>query len=343
MLSRMLNWSVVGCGVISENHLDAASKLDDVKIYAVCDIDPERALEKKEKYGAEKMFTDYKEMLKDPKIDVVSICTPSGLHAEIAIDAANAKKHIFCEKPMEITSDRMTAMIDTAERNNIKFGCVFQRRTYPEAVAVKKFIEEHDLGPIIFAEARLKYFRSQQYYDSADWRATWDMDGGGALMNQGVHGIDLLHWFVGDVANVYACCRTLARDIEVEDAAIAVLEFKNGAIGTIRGTTCVYPAQETQISLHFKTGTIILADSGVTVCEFEDKSLKIDDVKGIAGGVANDPSQKGVPSHSALARDLVDAIKEDRPTMIPPREARKSVDLILAIYESSKKRKVIVL
>ncbi|MEG2377928.1 MAG: Gfo/Idh/MocA family oxidoreductase, partial [Clostridia bacterium] len=249
-MKKTLGWAVIGCGTISKNHLDAVAKLTHTHLQAVCDIIPARAEEAAKEYGAVKCYTDYLEMLRDPDVDIVSICTPSGMHGDMAIACAAAGKHIFCEKPMDVTHEKMVAMERAARDAGVKFGCVFQRRTYPEALAVRKFIEEHDLGPIIFAEARLKYHRTQEYYDSGDWRATWDLDGGGALMNQGVHGVDLLHWLVGDVKSVYAICRTLAHDIKVEDAAIAVLEFENGAIGTIRGTTCVYPAQETQISLH---------------------------------------------------------------------------------------------
>lgn len=336
-MSKILNWAIIGCGIISESHLDAITSLKHTKLYAVCDVIAERAQEKLEKYHAQKLFTNYKELLSDPAVDVVSICTPSGMHAEMAIAAANAGKHIFCEKPMDVTAEKMTAMVDAVEKSGVKCGCVFQRRTYPEAVAVHKFIEEHDLGPIIFAEARLKYYRDQAYYDSGDWRATWELDGGGALMNQGVHGIDLLRWFVGDVKSVYAMCRTLARNIDVEDAAAAVVEFQNGAIGTIRGTTCVYPAQETQISLHFKKGTIIFGDAGVTQCEFLDPSIQMPPVTPFAANVAEDPSAIGAKSHLLLAEDLEDAILHDHIPLIPPREARKSVDLILAIYESSRK------
>ena len=272
---KQIHWAIIGCGIISQSHLDAVAALPDATIYAVCDVDAARAEEKRADFGAQKVYTDYHALLADPAVDVVSICTPSGMHAEMAIAAARAGKHIFCEKPMDVTAEKMSAMIDAIERAGVKCGCVFQRRTYPEARAVHDFIAQHDPGPVIFAEARLKYYRDQAYYDSGDWRATWELDGGGALMNQGVHGVDLLRWLAGDVESVSAQCRTLARNIDVEDAAAAVVCFKNGAIGTIRGTTCVYPAQETQISLHFKEGTIIFGDAGVTCCEFLDPALKI--------------------------------------------------------------------
>lgn len=340
---KQIHWAIIGCGVISQSHLDAVAALPDATIYAVCDVDAARAEKKRAEFGAQKVYTDYHALLADPAVDVVSICTPSGMHAEMAIAAARAGKHIFCEKPMDVTAEKMSAMIDAIERAGVKCGCVFQRRTYPEARAVHDFIAQHDLGPVIFAEARLKYYRDQAYYDSGDWRATWELDGGGALMNQGVHGVDLLRWLAGDVESVSAQCRTLARNIDVEDAAAAVVCFKNGAIGTIRGTTCVYPAQETQISLHFKEGTIIFGDAGVTCFEFLDPALKIPPVTSLNANVTADPTKIGALSHLALARDLADAIREDRAPLITPQEARKSVDLILAIYRSSREGRTITL
>ena len=340
-MDRILNWAVVGCGVISSNHLDAIEALPNARVYAVCDLDEEKAKKAQEKYHAEKIYLDYNCLVADPEVDVVSVCTPSGAHGEVAIAAAEHKKHLFVEKPLEVTGEKMTALIDAVERNNVKLECVFQRRTYPEAVAAKKFIEEHDLGPIIYAEARLKYYRSQEYYDSGDWRATWELDGGGALMNQGVHGVDLLHWFVGEPLNVYALCKTMAHDIQVEDAAAAIVEFKNGAIGVIRATTCVYPGEETEITLHFKEGTLAFGDKGITRCEFMDKSIVAPEVKPISFNIKADPAAIGSLTHLAQAQDLADAILNDRPTAVDPRDARKSVDLILGIYESSRTKKLV--
>lgn len=342
-MSKVLNWAVVGCGVISKNHLDAVAAIDNARVYAVCDIIEERAKKRQEEYGAEKVYTDYHELMEDPQVDVVSVCTPSGAHAEIAVAAARHHKHIFCEKPLEVTSEKISQIIDAAQENNVKLGCVFQRRTYPEAVAVREFLEQHDVGPVIYAEAKLKYWRSQEYYDSGEWRATWDMDGGGALMNQGVHGIDLLLWFVGNPKAVYAVCKTQSHDIPVEDASAAVVEFENGAIGVIRGTTCVYPGEATEIALHFKTGTIIFGDKGIVTCEFQDESLKMPPLKPFVANIKEDPTQIGALSHVVLAQDLVDSILNDRAPCIPPEDARRAVDLILSIYRSSNEQRRIEL
>ena len=154
---KQIHWAIIGSGVISQSHLDAVAALPDATIYAVCDVDAARAEKKRAEFGAQKVYTDYHALLADPAVDVVSICTPSGMHAEMAIAAARAGKHIFCEKPMDVTAEKMSAMIDAIERAGVKCGCVFQRRTYPEARAVHDFIAQHDLGPHLFGESRQQH------------------------------------------------------------------------------------------------------------------------------------------------------------------------------------------
>lgn len=342
-MQQVLNWAIVGCNVISDSHLAAVAALPNARVYAVCDIVEERARKKAQEYGADKVYTDYRALMEDPAVDVVSICTPSGLHGEIAVAAAEHHKHILCEKPLEITGEKMTQMIQAAERNQVKLGCVYQRRTYPENQVVHDFIRTHDLGPVIYAEARIKYFRDQAYYDSGGWRATWDMDGGGALMNQGVHGIDLLLWFMGEPKSVSAICKTQAHAIPVEDAAAAIVEFKNGAIGVIRGGTCMYPPESTCITLHFKTGTITVSDGAAPTCRFQDPSIRLPEVKTFREIVDGQAEKHTALSHRAQVADLAEAILTDRAPAITPADARRAVDLILAIYRASEAKKRIAL
>lgn len=339
---KQLNWAVIGCGVISKSHLEPVANSGKVKLYAVCDSNEAAASEVAEKFGCDKIYTDYRELLCDPEVDVVSVCTPSGMHGEMVIEAAKHKKHILCEKPMEITKEKIDAMIQAAKENGVKLGCVFQRRTYPEAVAARKFVEENNLGPIVYAEARAKYFRSREYYKSADWRATWELDGGGCLMNQGVHAIDLLCWMVGDVKSVFARCETLTHDIQVEDTASAVVEFTSGALGIIQGSTNTYPSQDTKITLYFENGTLWFGDEGIGG-EFSDPNLVIPELKSFESNVKEDPTAIGNMTHKVLVEDLADAILENRDPMISPEDGRKSVELILAIYESARKKQLITI
>lgn len=342
-VSRVVKWGIIGCGVISKLHCDALGVVDNAQLYAVCDIIEEKAKARAEEYGAKKIYTDYKEMLKDPEIECVSICTPSGMHGQMCKDAAAAGKHILCEKPMEITKEKMDDVIEFVEKSGVKMGCVFQRRCDPKFLAVKEAIDSGRFGKVILADAYLKYFRSQEYYNSGDWRATWELDGGGALMNQGVHGIDLLTWMAGDVESVFARCATQVRDIEVEDTAIASLKFKNGALGNIEGTTSVYPAQDTRIEIHCEKGSMIVSDKGILQWSIEGSDEQAPEIQTPVFKMKDDPTKLPGTSHVVPLGDMADAIINDRKPAVTPREARKAVDLILAIYQSSDEKREITL
>lgn len=336
-MSRTIRFGIVGCGVIAPFHAEAILATSGAELAAVCDIIGEKASSFASNYGVDKVYSDYARMLEDTEIDAVCICTPSGLHGEMAIGAARAGKHIFCEKPVEITRSKLDAMIEEVERCGVKMGCVFQRRTFPESIAVKKALNEGTFGKVILADAYLKYYRSPEYYRSAGWRATWELDGGGALMNQGVHGIDLVAWLAGDVESVLARTATQVHNIPVEDTAIAVIKYCNGALGAIEGTTSVYPAQSTRLEIHCEKGSVVLGDDGITQWAVKDRpEEKAPAIQGTGISAKDDPKKIANSSHFALMADFVDAIVNDRPPLIPPREARKAVDVILAIYESAK-------
>lgn len=339
-----IGFAIIGCGVIAPSHANAIVNNDRAILTAVCDIEEEKAKAFQEKYNVPHYYTDYREMLKREDIDVVCICTPSGMHGDMTIDAANAGKHVFCEKPLDITRDKMTQMIGACRENKVKLGCVFQRRLMKEAIETKKALEKGEFGKVVLADAYMKYYRSQEYYNSAGWRGTWELDGGGALMNQGVHGIDLIMWMAGDVKSVFARAETLARDIEVEDTALAILKFKDGAIGVIEGTTSVYPAQETRFEIHGEKGSVIFDDTGFKQWQVEGREGDLfPDIKSEKIGGSDDPAAISDSGHYALIDDMISAIHEDRDPMITGESARKAVDLILAIYESSKTGKEIFL
>lgn len=338
-MNKTLNFAIIGCGVIAPCHADAITNLIGARLYAVCDIIPEKAQSFAEKYGVEHVYIDYKEMLKNPEVDIVCVCTPSGLHGEMSIAAAEAGKHIVCEKPMEITNEKNQAIIDAVRRCGVKMQSIFQRRTMSAAIATKKAIEEGKLGKIVLASAYLKYYRDQAYYNSAGWRGTWELDGGGALMNQGVHGIDLLTWMVGEkVTSLVSKAGTLARDIEVEDTAVALLQFEGGGYGVIEGATTAYPGLETKFEIHGEYGTIIFTDSGIEKWEFLKEQVPMPGASEKLGG-ASDPTKISSAGHFILLKDLVDAINEDRETMIPPEEGKNAVAIIRAIYKSSQEKR----
>src|SRR5690606_25103593 len=270
--------------IIAKVHAEAIRRHPEAELAAVYDRTLAKARRLAEEYGAD-AYDDYREMLKRPDIDIVCVCTPSGKHAEGTIAAAEAGKHVLCEKPLEIDPKRMSEMIEACRRHGVKLGCVFQRRLMPAAEITRRALAEGRLGRLVMANAYLKYYRSQEYYDSGGWRGTWELDGGGCLMNQGVHGIDLLVHLAGDVESVFAYAGTLARGIEVEDTAVIALKFKNGAYGVIQGATSVYPGQETRFELHGDKGTIEFGDTGFkqwTFTGIEEPLPQVEDTLGLA-------------------------------------------------------------
>jgi len=208
------------------------------------------------------------------------------------------------------------------------------------AIITRKAIQEGKLGKLVLGDAYLKYYRSPEYYASAGWRGTWELDGGGALMNQGVHGIDLIQWMVGEVESVFAYTAPLIRDIEVEDTAVIVVKYKNGAFGVIQGTTSVYPGEETRFEIHGENGSIIFGDSGFKQWKFLDGDETIPQVGNSEGG-GSDPKAISDEGHYIFVDDMIKAVREDREPLVSGEEARKAVDLILAIYESSRTGKEI--
>lgn len=341
-MSEKIRFAIVGAGVISPFHAKAITGNPNAELVAIADVEEDKAKKLAADFQVADTYADYETMLKREDIDAVSVCVPSGMHAEVAIAAAEAGKHIFCEKPLDITVPKMDRMIQTARDRGVKLGVVYQRRTFPAAIATRKAIQEGKLGKLVLGDAYLKYYRSPEYYLSAGWRGTWELDGGGALMNQGVHGIDLIQWMVGDVESVYAHAAPLVRNIQVEDTAVAVLKYKNGAFGVIQGTTSVYPGMETRFEVHGEKGTIVFGDSGIKEWSFLDSDEKAPDVEGTlaASSSATNISADG---HSILVDDLIRAIREDRDPMITGEEASKAVKVILAIYESSRTGKEIKL
>ncbi len=338
-------WGIVGCGVIAPTHLKGINATPDAELVAVCDIDEEVGRKFAEENGGVAFYKHYKDMFEREDLDIVSVCTPSGLHAEVAIAAAQAGKHILCEKPIDITLENIDAMIEAADRAGVKLGVIFQRRTYESSKRIRDAIANNVLGQMVLGDVYLKYYRSQEYYDSAGWRGTWELDGGGALMNQGIHGIDLLIWVMGSpVKAVTARADHLVRDIEVEDTAVAILEYENGAYGVIEGTTSVYPGISTRMDLHGELGTIILEDQTIKMWKLigqeSDETAEQEQEK--AGG-ASDAKAIAATGHIFQVQDMIDAVREDRDPYVTGRSARNAVELILAIYKSAQERRTVEL
>ncbi|CAG7618864.1 Gfo/Idh/MocA family protein [Paenibacillus allorhizosphaerae] len=341
-MEKRTRFALVGAGVISTSHAKAITPNPRAELVAVCDVDKDKAQKLADTYDIPAVYQDFEEMLKRDDIDVVNICLPSGMHADFTVAAAQAGKHVLCEKPLDITKEKMDLMIGETRKRNVKLGVIYQRRTFPAAIATRKAIQEGKLGTMVLGDAYLKYYRSPEYYKSAGWRGTWALDGGGALMNQGVHGIDLIQWMMGDIHSVFAHSKALVRDIEVEDTAVAVVKYKNGAFGVIQGTTSVYPGQETRFEVHGERGSIIFGDSGFKQWKMLDSDETAPQVEGTASA-SSDPRNISSNGHFILVDDMIQAIMDDRDPMVTGEEARKAVSVILAIYESAREGKEIVI
>ena len=340
-----VGYGIIGCGVIAPWHARAFQSITDAKLVAVCDIIPEKAEKLKTEFGAEYVYTDYKEMLARDDIQIVSISTPSGMHADMGIDAARAGRHILTEKPIDINLEKIDKLIKTCDQQKVKLACIFQRRTSNLWKLIKQTVDEEKLGKMILASAYLKYFRSQEYYDSAGWRGTWALDGGGALMNQGVHLVDILRWVMGPVDTVFSFADHLARNIEVEDTTVSSIKFKSGAFGTLEGTTSVTPGMSHRMEFHGEKGTIAIEGEKIARWDVPglDKEEVMKDLQDLVGDASSDPTAIGADGHQEQIADLIAAVREDREPMISGREARNAVELILAIYESAKTGKPVKL
>ena len=337
-----IKFAVIGCGRIAPSHLEGIKNAPHAELVAVCDVIEEKAMQAAKDYGLSKWYTDVEEMLQSEDIDVCCICTPSGIHGEITALVAKYKKHVLCEKPLDVTSEKMQKMIDVCHENNVKLGAIFQRRTFDGAIKIEEIVESGALGKVTMADVSMKYYRDQEYYDSADWRATWEYDGGGALMNQGIHGVDMLSWIMGGIHSVYSHCKTVNWNIEVEDTAVVCVKYKNGALGVIQGTTTAYPGLDTVFSFHGPDGSISFGDSCVYTWKMKDENMKEPEITGSMGGLNCQYSTTNF-GHDSQIEDMAMAIIENRDPMITGEDAKKSVEIILAIYDSARTGKEIII
>lgn len=344
-----IGFGMIGCGMISRFHHRALQDVRGAKLVACCDRNPESAKRLADEVGIEPYAT-LAEMLADPAVDAVSIGTPSGAHMEPAVEAAKAGKHVIVEKPLEITLKRCDKVIAACEKNGVKLATIFPSRFHDAPKKLKKAIDAGRFGRVTLGDAYIKWFRSQEYYDSGAWRGTWKLDGGGALMNQAIHTVDLLQWLMGDVTEISALTDTLAHErIEVEDVAVATLRFASGALGVIEATTAAYPGYLKRVEVHGSTGSASIEEEDIKSWDFaksraSDKAIHEAMAKRKSGGGgASDPSAIGHHGHAMQFADFVKAIKNDGTPAVDGHEGRKAVEIILAIYKSSQSGKPVKL
>lgn len=329
-------FGLVGCGVIAPTHAEAIKRLDNAKLVAVCDLNEEAAQACAAEHGAE-AYTDLDEMLARDDLHICNILTPSGLHARLGVQCADAGKHVICTKPIDITLENIDRLIEAGERNDVKIAATHQNRGYPIYEKIKSYIDEGKLGEMLYGNAFVPWFRSDEYY-SDDWHGTKDLDGGGALINQSIHYIDLLLWFMGRVKKIYGFADALAHDIETEDMGSAVLKFEGGQHGMIQGSTCTYNGMPARIEVHGTKGNVLVVGDDLALWDVEGEDRFEDATAGKKGGAA-DPKggmqENAVVSHVKQIGDVIAAIEEGRAPEIDGYEARRAVEVILSIYKSS--------
>ena len=340
---------IVGVGMIANFHARAIADANGAHLVGCCSRRPERAREFAQNHDC-RSYDSLELMLVDPEIQAISICSPSGTHLDPALASAAAGKHLVVEKPLEITTERCDQIIAACDDAGVRLAVTFQSRFYQSSQLLKKAMEDKRFGTVTMGDAYVKWFRSQEYYDSGAWRGTWDIDGGGALMNQAIHCVDLLLWLMGDVAQVSAMTSTMTHQrIEVEDVAVATLKFKSGALGVIEATTTAFPGALKRIEICGSNGSAILEEEDIKQWEFADETAADKTIRESVetltdtGGGASDPAAIGHHGHTALFEEFVDAINEQRPSALDGHEGRKSVELIRAIYESAASGKTVTL
>ena len=342
-------FGIIGCGAIASFHARAIAELRGAKLVGCFNRTPEAAHKLAAEFGC-RAYTRLEEMLEDPKIEVVTIATASGAHLEPALAAAQAGKHVLVEKPLEVSLRRCDAIIQACETNGVQLGVIFPSRFHDAALELKSAVLVGRFGTPVLGDAYVKWFRTQQYYDSGAWRGTWKLDGGGALMNQAIHSVDLLQWMMGPVTEVNGQFALRSHErIEVEDTLAAVLKFSSGAIGVIEASTAAYPGYLKRLELHGSTGSAVLEEESLTKWDFA-KPLKKDQTvrerfasSTKTGGGAADPKAIGHQAHARVFKNFLECVAKNRAPDIDGREGRKSVEIVLAIYQAAESGKTVTL
>jgi UDP-N-acetyl-2-amino-2-deoxyglucuronate dehydrogenase len=335
--ARPYGMAIAGCGVIASFHARAIAGLPNARLLAVADVTADAAHRRAAEFDVD-AHTDLGELLPRPDIDVVSVCVPSGLHGEVGAQAAEAGKHVIVEKPIDVSLQAADRLIATCRRHGVKLAVISQDRFDPGCQAVRTALEAGRFGRLVLGDVIVKWYRTEEDYSSAGWRGTWRLDGGGALTNQGIHWVDVLQWMLGPVDRVVARCSMVAHDLPVEDVALALLTFRSGALGMIEVSTAIYPGLPERVEITGTGGTAVVEMGEVSLWEVKDErgeigpyGAKVRPARRAEPGTGPDPA-----AHRAQIADFLQAIAEDRDPLITGEEARKPLEIVLAVYESGR-------
>ena len=329
-----VRFAVVGTGLVGPRHAEFATKAEGAKLAVVCDLREDRGRPLAEKLGAD-WAPDYRKVVRRDDVHVINICLPTALHLDVATAAAEAGKHVIVEKPLELNVARARRLIDVCRQNGVKLAAIFNRRFVYGTKRTREAVRGGELGKVIMADMRFKAWRPADYYSASGWRGTWDKEGGAALINQGIHGVDLITWIAGPITRVTGHARHLRHDIEADDTTVAVCEYESGALGVIECTTSVTPRQGDWLEVHGEKGSVLLENYKIHSWQIE-------------GSQPGEPhpedlmlpgADKGVDvGHFLQVQDMADAVREGRDPVITGEDALHSLAVVQAIYESERRR-----
>src|SRR5438876_8495239 len=353
-MTSKLRFGIIGWGVIGHIHAKAIATLPDAQLVAVVDTVLKPAQELAEEFHVTH-YENLQEMLAREHLDIIDICTPSGQHGEHACQVMRSGVNVIVEKPLEITRAAIAEMLRVQQETGVKLAVISQHRFDPDTIKVHDLVEAQAFGRLVQGLALVPWWRSQAYYDSGAWRGTWELDGGGVLMNQSIHSIDLLQWLMGPVKSIFAYTDTLVHRMETEDVAVAVLRFANGALGTISATTGAYPGASTRIEIYGDKGSALIEDDHLSYLHLaRDDSEEVGPYGAGAGkrtqraetadkSAAQDPAALAIRSHISQIADMMRAIRADSTPLLDGYGAKHPVEIILAIYESARTHQEVTL
>jgi len=331
---------LVGVGMIAGVQAEAIRLLPAASLVAVCTRDASRGREFAERYGAV-YYADYQKFLAHPGLDLVSICTPSGTHADLGIEAAAAGRHVLVEKPIEVSLARADSLIEACDRHRVRLGVIFQSRFLPAVRAIKQAVDEGRLGRLLLADAFVKWYREPGYYAPGSWHGTLALDGGGALINQAIHTVDLLRWIAGPVDRVAAFKGALRYPhLEGEDTLVSSLRFTSGALGLIEAATSAKPGFRRRLELSGEQGTIILEGDSISTWAVDGMENPLLATEQLTDGSAN-PAAISCEGHRRQIEEMIAAIRSDRAPLIDGREGRHSLELVEALYHAAREERIV--
>jgi Predicted dehydrogenases and related proteins len=337
-MSDKIGYAVVGLG-IGRAHVDGVLSSERGKLVAVCDIDEKKLGKFKTEYPDVAVYADFGALLRDESVQIISICVPSGLHAQLAVQAMEAGKHVLVEKPIDITVAAAQKIEDARVRTGVRAGVIHQNRFNACMTPLRQALDSGRLGKLILGNFAVKWYRDQKYYDAGGWRGTWEMDGGGSLMNQAVHTVDLMQWLMGEVDTVTSYAGIHNHRIDTEDLTVSIVKFKSGAVASLTSTTCAYPGVATDIQLYGTGGSVEIDGDVIKLWKLVDgDDLEEDEILQTYGSGGGAPSADPtvVRGHAYQVHDIIDAVYFGRDPVITPKEAIKSVAIVNAVYESAR-------